>query len=289
MSTFVLNTRRPVFADVRVREAILDLFDFEWINHNFFFDLYRRTTSYFDGSELSAHGRPADGRERALLARFPNAVRADVLAGTWSPPVTDGSGRDRSTLKRAIALLAEAGLDLANGVLRRRADGTPFGFEILVTTKDQERLASTFARDLGRAGIAARVRLVDAVQFEQRRQTFDFDMIPFEWQQSLSPGNEQSFYWGSAAADAPGSRNYMGVRSAAIDALIAAMLDARSRDDLVAAVRALDRVLISGFYVVPLFHAPAQWVARWTRVAHPQRTSNAGYLPETWWHVPPPP
>ena len=160
---------------------------------------------------------------------------------------------------------------------------------VMVTTKDQERLALTFARDLERAGIAARVRLVDAVQFEQRRQTFDFDMIPFEWQQSLSPGNEQSFYWGSAAADAPGSRNYMGVRSAAIDALIAAMLDARSREDLVAAVRALDRVLISGFYVVPLFHLPAQWVARWTRIAHPQRTSNSGYLPETWWHQPPAP
>jgi len=289
MSTLVFNTRRQVFADIRVREAILDLFDFEWINHNFFFDLYRRTTSYFDGSELSAHGRPADDSERALLARFPDAVRADVLAGTWSPPVTDGSGRDRATLKHAIGLLAEAGLDLANGVLRRRADRTPFGFEILVTTKDQERLALTFARDLERAGIAARVRLVDAVQFEQRRQTFDFDMIPFEWQQSLSPGNEQSFYWGSAAADAPGSRNYMGVRSAAIDALIAAMLDARSREDLVAAVRALDRVLISGFYVVPLFHLPAQWVARWTRIAHPQRTSNSGYLPETWWHQPPAP
>jgi len=289
MSTFVFNTRRAVFADARVREAILDLFDFEWMNHNFFFDLYRRTTSYFDGSELSAHGRPADDRERALLAPFPGAVRADVLAGTWSPPVTDGSGRDRTALKRAIALLAAAGLDLANGVLRRRADDVPFAFEILVTTKDQERLALTFARDLRRAGIAARVRLVDAVQFEQRRQTFDFDMIPFEWQQSLSPGNEQSFYWGSAAADAPGSRNYMGVKSAAIDALIAAMLDARSREDLVAAVRALDRVLISGFYVVPLFHLPAQWVARWTRIAHPERTSKSGYLPETWWHQPPAP
>jgi peptide/nickel transport system substrate-binding protein len=282
-ATFVFNTRRSIFADARVREAILDLFDFEWINHNFFFDLYRRTASYFEGSELSARGRPADARERALLARFPGAVRDDVLAGTWAPSVSDGSGRDRTILKRALGLLAEAGFELTNGQLRRRADGTPFGFEILVTTKDQERLALTYARDLLRAGIAVRVRLVDAVQFEQRRQTFDFDMLPFEWQQSLSPGNEQSFYWGAAAADEPGSRNYMGVKSEAVDALIATMLEARSREDFVAAVRALDRVLISGFYVVPLFHLPAQWVARWTRIAHPETTSLSGYLPETWW------
>jgi peptide/nickel transport system substrate-binding protein len=283
---FVFNTRKPIFADTRVREALMLLLDAEWINHNFFFDRYRRTASYFEDSELSARGRPADARERELLAPFPDVVRADVLDGTWQPPVSDGSGRDRRTLKRALALLAQAGYELDRAVLRERRSGAPFAFEILVTTRDQERLALAFQRDLKRAGIEARVRVVDAVQYDRRLQTYDFDMMQYRWDQSLSPGNEQSFYWGSAAADAPGTRNYMGVKSNAIDAMIAAMLAARSRDDFVAAVRALDRVLMSGFYVVPLFHLPQQWVARWAYIQHPAATSLFGYLPETWWRAP---
>ena len=131
------------------------------------------------------------------------------------------------------------------------------------------------------------MRVVDAVQYDRRRLTYDYDMIEYRWDQSLSPGNEQAFYWGSAAADADGTRNYMGVKSAAIDAMIAALLEARERDEFVAAVRALDRVLMSGFYVVPLYHLPAQWVARWTTIAHPAETSLFGYLPETWWREPP--
>jgi len=284
MAAFVFNTRRPLFADIRVREAIGLLFDFQWINHNYFFDLYRRTGSYFEASALSALGRPADARERKLLAAFPDAVRPDVMAGTWTPPESDGSGRDRETVKRALALLSTAGLELQGTELRERASGRPFTFEILVTTKDQERLALAFARDLKRAGIAARVRMVDAVQYERRSQTFDFDMIEFRWDQSLSPGNEQGFYFGSAAADADGSRNYMGAKNPAIDAMIDAMLRADSRDDFVSAVRALDRVLISGFYAVPLFHTPDQWIARWAYIERPARTSLYGYLPETWWH-----
>ena len=285
-SAFVFNTRRPLFSDIRVREAISLLFDAEWVNRNFFFDLYRRSASFFPGSELSADHRPADERERALLAPFPDAVRADVLDGTWSPPVTDGSGRDRRSLREALALLDAAGYELNGTTLRERESGRTLRFEIMVTSRDEERLAFVFASNLARAGIAAQVRLVDAVQYDQRRLSFDFDMIEYRWEQSLSPGNEQSFYWGSAAADEQGSRNYMGVRSAAIDAMIAAMLRARERADFVAAVRALDRVLISGFYVVPLFYLPEQWVARWASIAHPARTSLSGYLPETWWHQP---
>ena len=170
--------------------------------------------------------------------------------------------------------------------MRERASGKPFRFEIMVTSRDEERLALTFSSNLSRAGIEAQVRLVDAVQYDQRRISFDFDMIEYRWEQSLSPGNEQSFYWGSAAAGEQGSRNYMGVRSAGIDAMIAALLRARERPDFVAAVRALDRLLISGCYVVPLFYLPDQWVARWTSIAHPSRTSLSGYLPETWWRQP---
>jgi peptide/nickel transport system substrate-binding protein len=285
-SYFVFNTRRAVFSDIRVREAISLLFDFEWINHGYFFDLYQRSASYFDGSELSSHGRPADQREKALLAPFAEAVRADVLDGTWSPPVSDGSGRDRVTLKRALDLFAAAGYELRGTALVERKSGRPLTFEILVTARDEERLALLFSQSLKRAGIAARVRMVDAVQYEGRRLSYDFDMIQNRWDQSLSPGNEQAFYWGSAAADQPGTRNYMGVKSPAVDAMIAALLKAEDRGDFVAAVRALDRVLISGFYVIPLFYLPAQWVARWTTVGRPATTSLYGYLPETWWREP---
>jgi peptide/nickel transport system substrate-binding protein len=285
-SDFVFNTRRPVFSDIRVRQAIALLFDFEWVNRNFFYGLYRRSASFFDDSELSAFHRPADARERALLAPFPDAVRADVLDGTWSPPVSDGSGRDREALRQALALLEAAGYEFKGTTLRERGSGRPLAFEILATNRDEERLSLAFASSLARAGITAQVRLVDAVQYEQRRSAFDFDMIEYRWEQSLSPGNEQSVYWGSAAADQQGSRNYMGVKSAAVDAMIAVLVRARERSDFVAAVRALDRVLISGGYVVPLFYLPAQWVARWAAMRHPARTSLYGFLPETWWRQP---
>ena len=285
-SDFVFNTRRPLFADIRVRQAIALLFDAAWVNHNFFFDLYRRSASFFDDSELSAYHRPADARERTLLAPFADAVRTDVLEGTWSPPGSDGSGRDRASLRAALALFDAAGYELKGTTLRARAGGQALSFEILVTNRDDERLALAFSNNLARAGIDARVRLVDAVQYDQRRVAFDFDMIENRWEQSLSPGNEQLIYWGSAAADQQGSRNYMAVRSPGIDAMIAALLQARERPDFVAAVRALDRLLVSGCYVVPLFYLPEQWVARWTSVAHPPQTSLFGYLPETWWHQP---
>src|SRR5207247_3137009 len=165
-----------------------------------------RTASYFDGSELSAHGRPADARERALLAPFADAVRPDVMDGTWSPPVSDGSGRDRSILQRAIALFASAGYELRGTTLVERRTGRPFSFEIMVANRDDERLALAYASSLRRAGIAARVRMVDAVQYEGRRLSYDFEMIPNRWDQSLSPGNEQAIYWGSAAADESGTR-----------------------------------------------------------------------------------
>jgi len=285
-SDYVFNTRRAVFADIRVRQAITLLFDFEWINRDFFFNLYRRSASFFDDSELSAYHRPADARERALLAPFPSAVRADVLDGSWSPPVSDGSSRDRNMLRQALALFADAGYELKGTVLRNRANGKPLAFEIMVTNRDDERLALAFAGSLARAGIAAQVRLVDAVQYQQRLSTFDFDMIEYRWEQSLSPGNEQTFYWGSAAADQDGTRNYMGVKSPAVDAMIAALLRARERTDFVAAVRALDRVLISGAYVVPLFYLPEQWLARRAAINHPARTSLFGFLPDSWWRDP---
>jgi peptide/nickel transport system substrate-binding protein len=282
----VFNTRRPQCADVRVREALTLLFDFEWINRNYFFGLYRHSASYFPGSELSASTLPENDRERALLAPFASEVRPDIADGSFRLPVSDASGRDRETLRRAISLLNDAGYQLVSNVLTRRSDGRPFTFEILVSTRDQERIALSFTRDLKRAGITPTVRVVDSVQFDQRRLAFDFDMIENRWDQSLSPGNEQYFYFGAKAADNQGTRNYMGVKSAGVDAMIGAMLETRERSDFVASVRALDRILMSGFYTIPVFNVPEQWVARWSRIGRPRRSALIGYLPETWWQRP---
>jgi peptide/nickel transport system substrate-binding protein len=284
----VFNTRRPMFADIRVRQALTLLFDFEWINRNYFFGLYARSAGFFAGSELSAYGRAADDRERELLKPFASDIPVDILDGSYRLPVSDGSGRDRVTLRSALTLLSQAGYDLDGTVLRQRATKAPFSFEILVTTRDQERIALAYLRDLKRAGIEATVRAVDGVQFEQRRLGYDFDMIQNRWDQSLSPGNEQWFYWGSRAADSQGTRNYMGAKDPAIDAMIASMLEAREHPGFVSAVRALDRTLISGFYAIPLFNLQEQWIARWNRIERPSATALTGYLPETWWQRPDP-
>jgi peptide/nickel transport system substrate-binding protein len=277
-----------MFADIRVRQALTLLFDFEWINRNYFFGLYARSAGYFAGSELSAYASPADQQELSFLGPFASRIAADILDGSYRLPVTDGSGRDRTTLRNALKLFTEAGYVLDGTVLRERATGAALSFEILTTTRDQERVALAYAQHLKRAGVAASVRAVDPVQFDQRRLSFDFDMIQNRWDQSLSPGNEQSFYFGSEAANIPGTRNYMGARDPAIDAMISAMLAARERPAFVAAVRALDRVLISGFYAIPVFSAGEQWIARWNRIEQPSAISLTGYLPECWWQRPVP-
>lgn len=280
---FVFNTRRPPFDDVRVREALIELFDFEWANGNLFHSAYERTASYFEGSELSARGRPADERERALLAPFKDSVRPEIMEGKYAPPISDASGRDRTRLKRALDLFSAAGFHLRGGKLVG-AKGEPLSFEIMIATKDEERLALTYQSMLRRAGIAMEIRFVDGAQFERRRQNYEYDMMPYTWQQSLSPGNEQAFYFGSYGVESPGTRNYMGAKNPAINAMIAALLAARGKDEFVSAVRALDRVLMSGLYVLPLFHLPEQWVARWPSVERPMNTPLYGSPIETWWH-----
>jgi peptide/nickel transport system substrate-binding protein len=282
----VFNTRRPLFSDVRVRQALTLLFDFEWINRNYFFGLYSRSPSYFAGSELSAYERPAGEHEQELLKPFAAHIAPDIMDGSYRLPVTDGSGRDRATLRRALNLLSEAGYDLDGTVLRQHSTRAPLAFEILATTRDQERIALAYSRDLKRAGIDATVRVVDPVQFDQRRLGYDFDMIQNRWDQSLAPGNEQSFYWSSEAAGIPGTRNYMGAKDPAIDAMIAELLRARDRAAFVPAVRALDRALMSGFYAIPVFNAGEQWIARWNRIKRPEANALVGYLPESWWQKP---
>ncbi|MBJ6126155.1 extracellular solute-binding protein [Microvirga splendida] len=286
MNGFVLNTRKPLFSDARVREALSYLFDFDWVNRNLFFGQLTRSNSYFSGSDLASTGHPADERERALLAAFPGTVREDILEGRWEPPASDGSGRDRDMARRALELLSEAGWALEHGVLRRKGSGEPFAFEMLVNSRSQERLALNFSQSLSRIGIQARVRLVDDVQYWRRLGRFDFDMVQWLWPASLSPGNEQRNRWGSAAAQRSGSHNHAGVASPAIDRLIDALLEARSREDFVAAVRALDRTLLSGFYVVPLFYLKDQWLAYSSDLGRPETLPLMGPNIDTWWRQP---
>ena len=241
--------------------------DFEWMNRNLFSGLYTRTTSFFDNSELASTGRPASSAERALLAPYPGVVREDILEGRWRPYRTDGTGRDRTQARVALDLLAKAGWRIDGGELEN--NGEPFEFEIMVADRNQERLALNYASSLRRIGVVARVRTVDEVQYQRRRQRFDFDMMLGTWTASASPGNEQRMRWGSASASQEASFNLAGASSPAIDALIAEMLAANSHEDFVTAVRAYDRVLLSGFYIVPLFHTATQWDAYWTRIERP--------------------
>ncbi len=283
MNALVFNTRREVFANEKVRRALIKLFDFEWMNANLFHGLYERSQSYFARSELSAHGKPADARERALLAPFPDAVDPAIMDGSYTLPQSDGSGRNRQQLRAALKLLGQAGYELRDGQLVNAETDEPLRFEILAADPEQERLLLTYARKLKSAGIAASVRIVDSAQYQRRKQTYDFDMIQNRWPSSLSPGNEQTFRWSSKAADREGTFNYAGVKNDAVDAMIDAMLQAKSRDDFVSAVRALDRVLMSGHYVVPLFHLPMLWVAHWRELQHPETPPFNGVDIDTWW------
>jgi peptide/nickel transport system substrate-binding protein len=286
ISGFAFNTRRPIFADPRAREALATMFDFEWVNANFYAGVYKRSKSFFDDSELSAADRPASAKERALLAPFPGAARSDILDGRWSPPVSDGTGRDRALARKALDQLGAAGFALRGATLVD-ARGRPLSFEILVKTPQEERLALAYSANLARIGVTATVRLVDEVQFQRRRARFDFDMMIGSWIASPSPGNEQRNRWSSAAATMEGSYNICGAASPAVDAMIAAVVAARDREDFVAAVRALDRLLLSGFYIVPLFYTPYQWVAYSSALGHPDKTPLFGVAIETWWRAKP--
>ncbi|MBC8013389.1 MAG: ABC transporter substrate-binding protein [Methyloceanibacter sp.] len=287
MSALVFNTRRPIFADPRERQALIRLFDFEWVNRNLYHGQYARTESYFPRSELSSHGRPADQTERALLAPFADQVKPLIMAGSFAFPVSDGTGENREGRREALQLLEAAGYQLTGGKLIKVATGEPFEFEILAATRGQERLLLTYARALKQVGIEAKIRQVDSAQYQRRKQTYDFDMIQYFWPVSLSPGNEQSFRWGSEAAVTEGSFNYPGMRSAGVVAMIEALLKAEDRTGFVSAARALDRVLLSGDYVIPLFLLPHLWVAHWSDLKRPETTPLYGYQIDAWWLAPP--
>ncbi len=282
MRGLVLNTRRPLLADARVRRALILAFDAEWTNKNLYRGLFTRSQSFFQGSELSANGRPADATERALLKPFADAVSPHVMEGRTAGQNTEST---RETLREALSLLAQAGYTARDQRLTG-ADGKAVSLEMLAATRAHERLMLSFSRRLHQIGIEVRVRLVDSAEYEARKRTFDFDIIQATWAASLSPGNEQAFRWGSKAAQAEGSYNFPGVQNPAVDAMIEALLAATSREAFVSSARALDRTLISGDYVVPLFHSGRQWVAHWNHLKPSPKTPLFGYDLTSWWIEP---
>ena len=282
MKGLVFNTRNPLFADRRVRKALLHAFDFEWINAALNRGTYERIPSYFANSRLGATG-PATGIEHALLTPFADVVPPGTMEGNLALPVSTGDGRNRENLRTATRLLREAGWRIENGQLKNAA-GERFTFEILLQgSGDDEKVAASFARSLERLGIETSLRLVDGAQYRARLEIYEFDMILRQWWLSLSPGGEQGFYFGSRGVTEPGTRNYMGAKNPAIDAMIEALLKAEDEDSYVAAVRALDRVLTSERYVIPLWYDPLERLAWWKPLKKPEKTPLYGYRPEVWW------
>lgn len=281
MQAYAFNIRRPLFQDRRVREALGLAFDFEWTNKTLFYGQYRRTASFFANSEMAATGLPGP-KELALLEPLRDKLPPEVFTTPYQTPVTEGDGNIRANLRAAMRLLEAAGWRIESGKLVDR-EGKPFVFEILLVQPVWERIALPFARNLERLGIEARVRVVDSAQYKNRVDQYDFDMVVQVWGQSASPGNEQAGYWGSAAAEAVGGQNLVGIRDPAVDALIAALVAAPDRESLVAACRALDRVLLWNHYVIPQWHLGVDRVAWWDKFGHPDVVPAQGIQPMSWW------
>ncbi|PZP23970.1 MULTISPECIES: extracellular solute-binding protein [Pseudomonas] len=284
MQSFAFNIRRPVFQDRRVREAIAQLFDFEWTNKQLFFGSYKRTRSYFENSEMAATALP-DADELKILEPLRGKIPDEVFTQVFAPPVSDGSGIIRDQKRRAYQLLTEAGFKIENDKMVG-PDGKPLAFEFLTAQANLERIILPFKRNLAELGIDLQIRRVDVSQYINRLRSRDFDMVPATWGQSNSPGNEQMEFWHSRSADSPGSRNFIGLRDPAIDTLVEGLIRADSRKSLILHCRALDRVLQWGNYVVPNYYVDTWRVAYWTRLAHPETTSLYDFGMMTWWQKP---
>ena len=285
MQGFVFNLRHAKFQDRRVRRAFGLAFDFEWSNRTLFYGQYTRTGSYFDNSELAATGLP-EGRELDILQRFRAGLPEEVFTTPYANPATDGSGNNRANLRQAQQLLQEAGWRIQDGALTHAESGEVMEVEFLIANPAFERVLLPYQRNLERLGVSLSLRLVDSVQYANRVQEFDYDMIIGLFAQSLSPGNEQREFWGAEAAGRPGSRNVIGIADATIDALIEEIVFAEDRDHLIAATRALDRALLWGYYLVPNWYSGADRIAYWRHLAHPQTMPafSVGF-PTVWWRA----
>ncbi len=284
MQGFIFNTRRPLFQDKRVREALGLLFDFEWTNRQLFNGAYTRTRSYFDNSELASSGLPG-ADERKLLEPLRDKIPPAVFTDEFRVPVTDGSGIIREQQRRAYQLLQEAGWRI-EGDQMLDAEGKPVSFEFLLAQTEFERVLLPFKRNMADLGMELVIRRVDVSQYINRLRSRDFDLIVGGFGQSNSPGNEQREYWHSSSADNPGSRNFIGLKDPAIDQLVEGLINANSRKSLVAHTRALDRVLLWGHYVIPNWHIKTWRVAYWNRFEHPKVTPKYDIGLNTWWARP---
>ncbi len=280
MNGLVMNTRRNIFNSRNVRLALSYAYDHEWINKTIYQNAYVRTDSYFDNSPLASSGLPSKN-ELELLNVWQDEIPAEVFTETFTPPITDGSGNDRKNLLKAKEILEKEGWNVENGKLIK--DGIEFKFEFLIVSPSDEKIALAYQSNLKKLGITMDVRTVDSSQYQERLLSYDFDMIKRYWGVSLSPGNEQQFYWGSEVGQKDGSRNYPGINSQAVDALIEKLISATNREELTTAIHALDRVLLWGHYVVPLYHSNKDRIAYWDFFNYPDEIPLYGIVIESWW------
>jgi microcin C transport system substrate-binding protein len=282
MQAFIFNTRRELFKNKDVRQALSLLFDFEWTNKNLFYGFYKRTNSFFENSDLAGHGLPS-GDELKILEPFRVQLPTEVFTTAFKMPVNDGTGNIRSQIKKAQDLLKQAGWIMREQKLVNAKNNQPFIFEILIIEPVYIRILQGFINNLKRVGIEARARLVDAAQYQSRINDFDFDMVIQRIGQSRSPGNEQVEFWSSKIADTKGSFNYAGIKNPVVDQLIEGILKAGSRESLVTSTRALDRVLLWNYYVIPMWYNDAYWVAYWNKFGQPKIIPAYNFPLDTWW------
>ena len=280
MNALVMNTRKEIFKNPKVREALSYAYDHEWINKNLYNNAYKRTDSYFDNSPLASSGLPSES-ELKLLNKWKKQLPNEVFNKTYKPPISDGSGNPRKNLRLAKKILEDEGWKINEGKLMK--DGKVFKFEFLIVSPSVERIALAYQETLKKLGITMTIRTVDSSQYQARMLNYDFDMIKNSWRVSLSPGNEQQFYWGSEVGKKNGSKNYAGVNSPVIDFLIEKIIGAKTREELTTAIHALDRVLLWGHYVIPLYHSSVDRIAYWNFLEYPKDIPLYGIVIESWW------
>ena len=283
MQGFVMNLRRPQFQDRRIRQALTYALDFESMNRKLFFGFNTRTNSYFENSELASTGLPT-GKELEILEKYRDKLPPQLFTEEYKLPVYDNPQAERKYLRQVVQLFAEAGWKIQNGRMANEKTGAQFKVEILGNNPTDEVISNSYIETLRKIGIDASLRIVDPSQYINRIRNFDFDMVTSSLAQSQSPGNEQRDFWSSKAADAPGSRNLMGIKDPVIDELTERVIFATDRDDLVAATRALDRVLLWNFYVVPQWHRSVLWLAYWNKFGMPEKQpAYIGADINSWW------
>ena len=280
MNALVMNSRKEIFSNPRVREALSYAYDHEWINKILYNNAYTRTDSYFDNSPLASSGLPTE-EELVLLEPWKDQLPNEIFNKIYKPPISDGSGMPRENLRIAKKILEEEGWKIENGKLTK--DNKEFVFEFLIVSPSVERIALAFQKTLETLGITMSVRTVDSSQYQARMLNYDFDMIKNTWRVSLSPGNEQQFYWGSEVGKNDGSKNYAGVDSPVVDFLIEKLIGAKNREELTTTIHALDRVLLWGHYVIPLYHSGIDRIAYWDFLEYPDNIPLYGIVIESWW------